>query len=248
MEKLYHLVNGEFVHDGMPSVQIPTYAEIGAHIMILNDIGYFDNPIVAESVTFDGISNGKRNTEKQASLFDAIHAEILGDRNAEKELRRKHHKAEMYAKAQSQKYRNRSGKKREELPKCNMRGHDADRGYWKNWRAYCEFKSRTEWKQNDRERSLRSDWDTELSALTEEIECAEFMLDSDLDDLAWLKNEIFEIGNPDDTIALYEERIKELRKNSERKAKLEQYKVDTEKRILNGKEYMRKYQWAKEMI
>lgn len=246
--KLYHLVNGEFVLNGMPSVQtVPTYEEINTHIAILRNVGFFDDP-VAESVTFDGIGNGKRSDAIMAEIYDAIHAEILGEHMAEKELRRKHHNAEMYAKAQSQKYRNRSGKKREELPKCNMRGHDADRGYWKNWRAYCEFKSRTEWKQNDRERSLRSDWKTELCALTEEIECAEFMLESDNEDLEWLNNEIENIGNVDGVIALYEKRIKQLRKSSERKGKLEQYKADTEKRIRNGKEYMRKYNYVREMI
>ena len=82
--KLYHLVNGEFVLCGMPSVHIPTYAEIGAHIAILNDVGFFDDHSVAEPVCFDGISDGKRNTEKQASLYDAMMAEIMDERNAEK--------------------------------------------------------------------------------------------------------------------------------------------------------------------
>jgi len=85
--KLYHLVNGEFVLNGMPSVHIPTYAEIGAHIAILNDVGFFDDHSVAEPVCFDGISNGKRNTEKQASLYDAMLAEIYAERNRAKARR-----------------------------------------------------------------------------------------------------------------------------------------------------------------
>ena len=77
--KLYHLVNGEFVLDGMPSMRIPTYEEVNAHIAILRDVGFFDDP-VAESVTFTGLSNGKRNTEVQASVYDAMMAEIYGEK------------------------------------------------------------------------------------------------------------------------------------------------------------------------
>lgn len=241
-EKLYHLVNGEFVLCGMPSVHIPTYAEIGAHIAILNDVGFFDDRIVAESVTFDGLSNGKRTTEKQASVYDAMMAEMIDERNAEKARVRN---------------RRRSDRKHKLTPKMRKEQElmRKDRMYGYAWNLDCPkvrfapdsepIKTR---KYAEGDRINREDWDTELSVLTEEIECAEFMLDSDLDDLAWLKNEIFEIGNPEGTIALYEERIKELRKESERKAKLEQYKVDTEKRIRNGKEYMRKNQHIKEMI
>lgn len=81
--KLYHLVNGEFVLNGMPSVYVPTYEEVMAHIAILNDIGCFDDS-VAESVTFGGISNGKRTDAVMAEVYDAEFAELIGDHMAEK--------------------------------------------------------------------------------------------------------------------------------------------------------------------
>lgn len=37
-----------------------------------------------EPVTFAGLGNGKRSDAVQASLFDCIHAELLGERDAEK--------------------------------------------------------------------------------------------------------------------------------------------------------------------
>ena len=172
--KLYHLINGEFVRDGMPSVHIPTYEEMSAHIEILCDVGFFDSPIT-ESVTFDGIGDGKRNTEVQASVYDAMMAEIIRDHNTEKELHRKHRNAERYRKAQSQVYRNRSGKSAKELPKCYTRGHDSDAGYWRNWKAYCEMKSRTEWKQDNAEKSIRKDYEVEQDNNYAEICDAEYL-------------------------------------------------------------------------
>ena len=171
------------------------------------------------------------------SVYDAMLAEIYAERNKAKARRvRKpdnRTRAERLADWNAEKERR---KDRRIDAKCNHIN--------KKYGYLCIEQER----RISAEKLARADWNTELSALTEEIECAEFMLDSDLDDLAWLKNEIFEIGNPDSVIALYEERIKELRKESERKAKLEQYKVDTEKRIRNGEEYMRKYNYVKEMI
>lgn len=85
--KLYHLVNGEFVLNGMPSVHVQTYAEVSAHIAILQDVGFFDNPIAESVPAWDGLSNGRRNTEKQASLYDAMLAEIYAERNKAKARR-----------------------------------------------------------------------------------------------------------------------------------------------------------------
>lgn len=64
---------------------------------------------VAESVTFDGLSNGKRNTEVQASLYDAMMAEILDDRNAEKAKVRNRRKADRKSKRKSRAYIERNG-------------------------------------------------------------------------------------------------------------------------------------------
>ena len=79
--KLYHLINGEFVYDGMPSMRIPAYEEVNAHIAMLRDVGFFDDPIAESVPAWDGLSNGKRTTEKQASLYDAMIAEIENEKN-----------------------------------------------------------------------------------------------------------------------------------------------------------------------
>lgn len=72
-------------------VRIPTYEEVAAHIAILRDVGFFDDP-VAESVhAWEGIGDGKRNTEKQVSVYDAMMAELHGDKARRAEKWRKTH-------------------------------------------------------------------------------------------------------------------------------------------------------------
>ena len=82
--KLYHLVNGEFVLNGMPSVHVPTYEEVKGHLEILRNVGFFDDAEIAEPVTFTGESNGRRTTEKQASVYDAMMAEIYAEHDGNK--------------------------------------------------------------------------------------------------------------------------------------------------------------------
>lgn len=89
--KLYNLVNGEFVLNGMPSVHVPTYEEVNGHLEILRNVGFFDDAEMPEPVTFTGESNGRRTTEKQASLYDAMMAEIMGEKDARlRKFMRKH--------------------------------------------------------------------------------------------------------------------------------------------------------------
>lgn len=83
--KLYHLVNGEFVHDGMPyNTKNRTYAEIAERIALWDAVDIIPELPVAESVTFTGISDGKRTDAVQASLYDAMMAEIYAERDGEK--------------------------------------------------------------------------------------------------------------------------------------------------------------------
>lgn len=66
---------------------------------------------VAEPVVFTGEKCGKRNTEVQASLFDAIHAEILGEHNAEKIRVRNRRACERKARVRNPRYVKRNGGK-----------------------------------------------------------------------------------------------------------------------------------------
>lgn len=220
MEKLYHLVNGEFVHDGMPSVRIPTYAEIGAHIAILNNVGFFDNPVVAESVTFTGISNGKRNTEKQASLFDAIHAEILSEHNAEKARVRNRRKAD---------------RKYKLTPKMR-KGQE----YMRNWHVCMKLVNFGSWddipivegRVRSAEKILRADWECEqdessnaekiaqlrklcahlLSEQEKKERCTDYHAEEWIDmEIYYTKIEIEEINLKPETAEIMEE-LKSLRK------------------------------------
>ena len=177
-----------------------------------------------------------------AEIYVSDMAEMINDRNAEKarvrnrRKERRNHMAEDWEQEKSV----RKDRRLDRVARDSRRKY----GHGKT----CYWSSNADRKICHMERIARADWKTELCALTEEIECAEFMLESDNEDLEWLNNEIENIGNVDGVIALYEKRIKQLRKSSERKGKLEQYKADTEKRIRNGKEYMRKYNYVREMI
>lgn len=62
-----------------------TYAELPHSYTAWKHLGAEFLADYADDVqTFRGLSNGNRNTEKQASLYDAMMAEIMDDRNAEK--------------------------------------------------------------------------------------------------------------------------------------------------------------------
>ena len=54
-----------------------------ADVAIMEDIcKKLPDAEILEPVTFAGISDGKRNTEKQASLYDAMMAEFMGEKDA----------------------------------------------------------------------------------------------------------------------------------------------------------------------
>ena len=110
---------------------------------------------VAESVTFDGISNGNRTTAKQASLYDVMMAEIMDDRNAEKARVRNRRKADRKAKRKSGAYVKRNGgdfRKDEHYAGDGRMWHDTY-----NWDL-----SKSQVGGKVREQSLRKDFITEL--------------------------------------------------------------------------------------
>ena len=144
----------------------------------------------------------------------------------------------MYAKAQSQKYRNRSGKKREELPKCNLRGHDADRGYWRDWKAYCTMQSHSMRKHREAERNIRSDWERDLAALEWDIRYTEWDTRNLRDDICELNADIQCLEYQLSDVELLRDRLENLRKNRDL----------SEKYLRNSEEFLRKYMWVKEML
>ena len=184
--KLYNLVNGEFVLNGMPSVHVPTYEEVKGHLEILRNVGFFDDAEISEPVTFTGESNGKRNTEKQASLYDAMLAEIMDERNAEK------------AKVRN---RRRANRKHNVLPKVRKQMR-YDRG-WNRYRSMPCYGYKNigiaEYRMDNAESVARADWeieqrDIEIARLDAEImaEYAEWEARREFEDMCrklneWLK-------------------------------------------------------------
>lgn len=104
------------------------------------------------------------------SLFDAIHAEIMDERMAEKMRNRKHYNAEMYEKCRSMKYRNRSGKSYAELPKSYRNsdkglrgiGRCGDRREARDCKAYCSMQSHMHRLDVNEEKSVMNDYDAEI--------------------------------------------------------------------------------------
>lgn len=72
-------------------VRIPSWEEVAAHIAILEDIGSCDTQVAETCYAWNGIHNGLRNTEKQASVYDAMMAELHGDKARRAEKFRKTH-------------------------------------------------------------------------------------------------------------------------------------------------------------
>lgn len=72
-------------------VRIPTFDEVAAHIAILEDVGFCDTPVAESCYAWNGIGDGRRNTEKQVSVYDAMMAELHGDKARRAEKWRKTH-------------------------------------------------------------------------------------------------------------------------------------------------------------
>jgi len=74
-EKLKKMMWGEPTGEYIPNT-------IAEYAIMRNIFETMPENSVAESVTFTGLRNGKRNTEVQASLYDAMMAEIMGEKDA----------------------------------------------------------------------------------------------------------------------------------------------------------------------
>jgi hypothetical protein len=129
-----------------------TYAEVAIALNIAENLPEIP---VAEPVTFAGLGNGKRSDAVQASLFDCIHAELLGERDAEK------------AKVRN---RRRNDRKYKLTPKMRKEQKE-DRNI-----AICEKCIKWGWtlvndaKDAESEQFARKDFDAELEAHTLMIE------------------------------------------------------------------------------
>ena len=109
---------------------------------------------IAESVTFAGISNGKRNTEKQASLYDAMLAEIYAERDGEKAKVRNRRKND-----RKHKLTPKMRKEQEELRNINI----CNRYIGWGWTLIDDKKTM------EHERVARADYDAELFGNVEEM-------------------------------------------------------------------------------
>lgn len=88
LEKLKNMTYAEVKKIRLPDGVYLCYFDAWKHLSAGFDD---DNPEI-----FHGISNGKRNTEVQASLYDAMMAEIMDERNAEKRRHEKHRAGKEY--------------------------------------------------------------------------------------------------------------------------------------------------------
>lgn len=118
---------------------------------------------IAEPVCFDGISNGKRNTEKQASLYDAMMAEIMGEHDGSKAKVRNRRRAD-----RKYKMTPKMRKEQEEMRKDRMFGYYFNKNCPKV--MFCPdsepIKNR---KYAECDRIARADWDTEKENHVEQM-------------------------------------------------------------------------------
>ena len=126
-----------------------------------------DNPEI-----FHGISNGKRNTERQASLYDAMLAEIMDDRNAEKAKVRNRRKAD---------------RKHNVLPNVRKQmRYDRDWNRYLSMPCYgCKNIGIAEYRMDNAESVARADWEIESAEIAEEEEWERFNRELEEFDRKW---------------------------------------------------------------
>lgn len=192
----------DFVHDGMQTVA--EYLELREFA----DAVYKIPEITPEIPVRDYGYIGKH--EQNVSVYDAEFADLCGEKDSRRAKYMRNQKSRSKAKMQSLRYRNRSGIAEEKIPdNCHFRGHDSDRGYYRNWRAFCEMKSIPEWKAEDRERSLRKDWIGEQKDIDAEIYDAECLKKQ----IAEAKQEMNRVADSIEyRIKRFEEVVEKLRK------------------------------------
>ena len=170
--KLYHLVNGEFVLNGMPSVHTaPTYEEVATHIAILTDVGFFDDPIAESVPAWSGFGDGKRSDAVQASVYDAMMAEIMDERNAEKAKVRNRRR-------ENRKHpENKCTRQKEKIRRIHrLYGLCFEDGYGWSWEYKSGAKKHPEYeadiirnmKSDEMDRIARADWELEQALMCKE--------------------------------------------------------------------------------
>lgn len=132
-------------------VWIPyTYAE---EAMIVDIMEKLPEEQVAEPVTFVGLSNGKRTTEKQASLYDAMMAEIMDEKDAR--LRKYLRKHEL---------RNNGHPVRKEKRKAYVKEKCYSCDPWHGWNTVRKFR------EIEAEKADARDYEIELRNIAEDAE------------------------------------------------------------------------------
>ena len=164
--KLYHLVNGEFVHNGMPyNTKTQTYAEIAERIALWDAVDIIPELPVAESVVriedYGPGRHAKAEFSPETSGYDYLYAELCRDRNAEKAKVRNRRRAD----------RKHPENKAERMRKMHNR-LERKYGYYSNdgglvYRGFITGELYADRKTRIAEESIRSDWELESAEIEE---------------------------------------------------------------------------------
>ncbi len=188
---------------------------------------FSDNPAI-----FAGIGTGKRSDAVQASLFDMIHAEIMGEHNAEKARVRNRRKADRKHKVLPE-----ERKHREEMRKDRMFGYYYNENCPKVMFAPDSLPIKYR-KDAESDRIARADWESDLAAWDYDIAYEEFNAEICREDICELNMEIQSLEYQLSDVEILRNRLENLRKERD----------VTEKYLRNSEEFLRKYMWVKEML
>lgn len=136
--------------------------------MMVQAVRNMPETTIAEPVTFAGESNGKRNTEKQVSLYDAMMAEFMGEKDAR--LRKYLRKHEL---------RNDGRPVRKEKRKSYTKRMCDSLDPWHGWDTVRKFR------EIEAEKSDARDWKLESAEIAEEEEWERFNRELEEFDRKW---------------------------------------------------------------
>ena len=182
--------------------------------------------IQPEKIADNGGYIGKHG--ENMSMYDAMMAEIMDDRNAEKAKMRNRRACERKARVRNPRYVKRNG--------GNFR-----RDVWYegskcfHWEEDLRMPERRE---RCKEKSDRADWEIDLRDLEWDIPYAEYEVDTLRDDIRDFNAEIQSIEHELSNVDNLRERLERLRKSRD----------EAEGYLRNSEEFLRKYNYVKEMI
>ena len=163
-EKLKKMMWGEPTGEWIPY----TFAEYAIMQNICENLPEIP---VAEPVTFAGESNGRRNTEKQASLYDAMMAEIMGEK--ERRLRKYLRKHEIRNDGKPVRKEKRKAYRKEKCYQCSP---------WNGWDIVKNVRIA------EKIRTDAEDWKIESAEIAEDAEWERFNRELDEFNRKWHEN------------------------------------------------------------